>query len=72
MLVSAHLTDVTASKTKPATAPTSSSPRLDFGSVYRENIRPVTGFSARRCNSPETVADLTSQTLVEAIKSAHR
>ena len=71
MLVSAHLTDVTASTTKPANAPASNSPRLDFGSVYRENIGPVTGFFARRCNSPETVADLTSQTFVEAITSAH-
>jgi RNA polymerase sigma factor (sigma-70 family) len=38
--------------------------------VYRENIGPVTAFFARRCREPQEVADLTSQTFVEAIKSA--
>ena len=46
------------------------SPRLEFESVYRENIGPVTAFFARRCRDPQQVADLTSQTFVEAIKSA--
>ena len=46
------------------------SSRLEFESVYRENIRPVTAFFARRCRDPQQVADLTSQTFVEAIKSA--
>jgi RNA polymerase sigma factor (sigma-70 family) len=44
--------------------------RLEFEAVYRGNIRPVTAFFARRCRDPQLVADLTSQTFVEAIKSA--
>ena len=45
--------------------------QLEFEAVYRENIRPVTAFFARRCSDPQHVADLTSQTFVEAIKSAN-
>jgi RNA polymerase sigma-70 factor (ECF subfamily) len=44
---------------------------VEFEAVYRENIRPVTAFFARRCRDPQQVADLTSQTFVEAIKSAN-
>jgi RNA polymerase sigma factor (sigma-70 family) len=44
---------------------------LDFASVYRENVAPVTAFFARRCREPQQVADLASQTFVEAIRSAH-
>jgi RNA polymerase sigma factor (sigma-70 family) len=44
--------------------------RLQFEAVYRENIAAVTAFFARRCRDPQQVADLTSQTFVEAIKSA--
>jgi RNA polymerase sigma-70 factor (ECF subfamily) len=46
------------------------SSRLEFEAVYRQNVRPVTAFFARRCRDPQQVADLTSQTFVEAIKSA--
>lgn len=45
--------------------------RLEFARVYRENVGPVMAFFARRCGEPQEVADLTSQTFVEAIKSAH-
>ncbi len=38
--------------------------------MYRDNIGSVTGFFARRCREPHQVADLTSQTFVEAINSA--
>jgi RNA polymerase sigma factor (sigma-70 family) len=48
----------------------SSPARLEFEAVYRENVGPVTAFFARRCREPQQVADLTSQTFVEAIKSA--
>lgn len=41
----------------------------EFESVYRANLAPVTGFFARRCVDPQTVADLTAQTFVEAIGS---
>ena len=44
---------------------------LEFATVYRENVGRLTGFFARRCRDPQLVADLTSQTFVEAIKSAH-
>jgi RNA polymerase sigma factor (sigma-70 family) len=50
--------------------PVNGSSRLEFESVYRENIEPVTAFFARRCRDPQQVADMTSQTFVEAIKSA--
>ena len=43
---------------------------LDFESVYRENVGRVAAFFARRCREPQQVADLTSQTFAEAIKSA--
>jgi RNA polymerase sigma-70 factor, ECF subfamily len=46
------------------------SSRLELEAVYRENIGRVTAFFARRCRDPEHLADLTSQTFVEAIKSA--
>jgi RNA polymerase sigma factor (sigma-70 family) len=65
----AHLTDVTTSEIKREASADRSS-RLEFESVYRENIGPVTAFFARRCREPQQVADLTSQTFVEAIKSA--
>lgn len=41
-----------------------------FEVVYRENVGRVSAFFARRCRDPQVVADLTSQTFVEAIKSA--
>jgi RNA polymerase sigma-70 factor (ECF subfamily) len=51
-------------------APVRGSSRLEFEAVYRENIGRVTAFFARRCRDSQQVADLTSQTFVEAIKSA--
>jgi RNA polymerase sigma-70 factor (ECF subfamily) len=51
-------------------APVGGSARLEFERVYRDNIGPVTAFFARRCRDPHEVGDLTSQTFVEAIKSA--
>jgi RNA polymerase sigma factor (sigma-70 family) len=65
----AHLRDVTTSDIK-REAPMRGSSPLEFEAVYRENIRPVTAFFARRCRDPQQVADMTSQTFVEAIKSA--
>ena len=41
----------------------------DFALVYRANIAVVTAFFARRCSDPQTVADLTSETFVEAAGS---
>jgi RNA polymerase sigma factor (sigma-70 family) len=45
----------------------SSSPALsEFEGIYRANIGAVTAFFARRCRQPQTVADLTSETIVRA------
>jgi RNA polymerase sigma factor (sigma-70 family) len=71
MTAAPHLTDVSTSNVKRETLAVGRPSRLDFASVYRENIGPVSGFFARRCRDPQQVADLTSQTFVEAIKSAH-
>lgn len=35
--------------------------------VYRNNVGTITSFFARRCSEPQMVADLTSETFVEAI-----
>ncbi len=42
-----------------------------FDGIYRANVAVVTAFFARRCSEPQTVADLTSETFVEAIASFH-
>lgn len=65
-----HLRDVSLSQTRRQVALGSSGP--EFSVVYRENVGAVTAFFARRCREPQEVADLTSQTFVEAIASAHR
>jgi RNA polymerase sigma factor (sigma-70 family) len=65
----AHLRGVTTYDTK-REVPVNGSSRLEFEAVYRENVGPVTAFFARRCRDPQQVADLTSQTFIEAIKSA--
>jgi len=43
----------------------------DFEAVYRANVAGITAFFARRCSEPQSVADLTSETFVEAIASLH-
>lgn len=50
--------------------PAGGASQLEFEAVYRQNVGPITAFFARRCGEPQCVADLTSQTFVEAIKSA--
>ncbi|WP_204010607.1 RNA polymerase sigma factor [Virgisporangium aurantiacum] len=42
---------------------------LEFETVYRANFDVVTAFFARRSTDPQTVADLTSETFVQAIVS---
>lgn len=41
----------------------------EFERVYRANVGTVTGYFARRCLDPHTVADLTADTFVSAISS---
>ena len=62
---------MTAARTKPKATVAGGGPKLDFEAVYRANITVVSAFFARRCHEPQEVADLTSQTFVEAIRSAH-
>jgi RNA polymerase sigma factor (sigma-70 family) len=42
-----------------------------FAEVYRANVSAITGYFARRCADPQAVADLTSETFVQAIGSFH-
>lgn len=41
----------------------------EFERVYRENAGAITEYFARRCTDPHTVADLVSDTFVQAIRS---
>jgi RNA polymerase sigma-70 factor (ECF subfamily) len=43
------------------------SAREEFERVYRRNIGVLTRYFARRCHEPQTVADLTSETIVRAV-----
>jgi RNA polymerase sigma factor (sigma-70 family) len=52
------------------TAP-SDSATAAFEAIYRANVLDITAFFARRCGEPQTVADLTSETFVQAIGSLH-
>ncbi|MGB8875857.1 MAG: sigma factor, partial [Solirubrobacteraceae bacterium] len=38
----------------------------EFERIYRANVSVVTSYFARRCTDPQTVADLTSETIVRA------
>jgi RNA polymerase sigma-70 factor (ECF subfamily) len=40
-----------------------------FEELYRENVAGITAYFARRCGEPQAVADLTSETFVQAIAS---
>lgn len=44
----------------------------EFEDVYRAYVGSVTGFFARRCTDPHSVADLTSETSMQAIGSYGR
>jgi RNA polymerase sigma factor (sigma-70 family) len=44
-------------------------PSSEFGVVYRECVGLVTAYFARRCTEPQVVADLVSETFVEAVAS---
>jgi RNA polymerase sigma-70 factor (ECF subfamily) len=62
---------VTAARIKPKGDLPGRDPKLDFEGVYRANVGPIAAYFARRCREPQEVADLTSQTFVEAIRCAH-
>lgn len=42
---------------------------VEFERVYRANVGDVTAYFARRCSEPQDVADLTSETVLEAAGS---
>jgi RNA polymerase sigma-70 factor (ECF subfamily) len=44
----------------------SASELAEFEQIYRSNVGVVTAYFARRCADPQTVADLTSETIVRA------
>lgn len=46
-----------------------SGPPRDFERLYRSEVSAVTGFFARRSGTPETVADLTAETFLRALRS---
>lgn len=71
MRPAAHLRGVTTSNIKREVPLVDASSRLEFEAVYRENVGRISAFFARRCRDPQQVADLTSHTFVEAIKSAN-
>ena len=41
----------------------------EFEEIYRSNVGVVTAYFARRCQEPQEVADLTSETIVRAARS---
>lgn len=45
-------------------------PSADFERLDRAEVDAVTGFFARRSADPETVADLTAETFMEAMRSS--
>jgi len=61
--------DVSTETPAPArtTSGLSATPLEEFEQVYRRNVDVLTGYFARRCGDPHTVADLTSETFVQAI-----
>jgi len=52
---------------QPQGRPPSSSAREEFERVYHRNFEVLTRYFARRCREPQTVADLTSETIVRAV-----
>jgi RNA polymerase sigma-70 factor (ECF subfamily) len=54
-------------KARPPKRRPSASAREEFERVYRRNIGVLTRYFARRCHEPQTVADLTSETIVRAV-----
>ncbi len=54
-------------KARPPGRPAISPAREEFERVYRRNIGALTRYFARRCREPQTVADLTSETVVRAV-----
>ena len=56
---------------RPATvaAPQADDAVAAFEAVYRANVAAIAAYFARRCSEPQSVADLTSETFVQAVGS---
>ncbi|HTU80256.1 MAG TPA: RNA polymerase sigma factor [Solirubrobacteraceae bacterium] len=57
---------------KPAPTPRRPVEGNQFEAVYRAHVRGITAYFARRARDPQTVADLTAETFVEAVGSFRR
>jgi RNA polymerase sigma factor (sigma-70 family) len=60
---------LTAEPAPPVNERARTGPPAGFELLYRTEVRPVTAFFARRSGEPETVADLTAETFLEALRS---
>lgn len=60
---------LTGESTEPKTESPHSGLLGEFERVYRSEVGPVTAYFARRTRDPQTVADLTADTFVEAMRS---
>ena len=56
-------------KDSPARGQPEGSSLVEFERVYRANVGVLTAYFARRCSEPQDVADLTSETVLEAAGS---
>ncbi len=65
--------DVTEAPDTPPASPASPTDAAvaAFETVYRANVEAITAYFARRCAEAQSVADLTSETFVQAIGSLH-
>jgi RNA polymerase sigma factor (sigma-70 family) len=57
----------TPARTRTAPGQSPATPIEEFERIYLRNVDVLTGYFARRCGDPHTVADLTSETFVQAI-----
>ena len=63
-------TSLNSSRSRPAPQGSGPADRVaEFEALYRANVAPVTAYFARRSAEPQTVADLTADTFVQAIMS---
>jgi RNA polymerase sigma-70 factor (ECF subfamily) len=56
-------------QTRAASRSSRSAAGSEFEELYRASVAAITAFYARRCSEPQAVADLTSETFVQAIAS---
>jgi RNA polymerase sigma factor (sigma-70 family) len=67
--ITPSLTNSLPSRLAPQHSGPADNPVAEFETLYRANVAAVTGYFARRSTEPQTVADLTADTFVQAITS---